>query len=207
MDVVSNPLESRKLEIAMFSYNPLNKRLKIRKIGTTDELYDYIEKTSDQIGVRFPIEYLEKARVVGIFMDGKLLGGFAIVPGKNLRVLESIKDKKKNIQIPENVSELTGLWLDESIRSFFSTRLWIHIYFDILTHENQYFVYSYSLKKKNLRKLYDNFPKQVIYRGLIEKLPGMEEDDYESIELISKKDVLFFPFKNFDFFIRRMGRT
>ena len=33
-------------------------------------------------------------------MDGKLLGGFSIVPGKNLRVLESIKDKKKKYSNP-----------------------------------------------------------------------------------------------------------
>lgn len=162
------------------------------------------------IDVLLPLEYLQRSKVVvcrhkktGIFF-----GGYVIVKEGALRVLESIPEfdvSKVSVDL-SNVAEITGLWLDptKADTKFASFLFWLKLYTDLAFSRFDGFVYAYTLKKKNLQKIYGTFMPTVLFSGMTKKLIGMSEAEEESVEFIPKKRVVFAPVRHFSFVGRRL---
>jgi hypothetical protein len=191
----------------MLLINKLNKQYTIKRITNLRSLRSYQEKTASYIDVKFPMDYLQGSKVFAIYKNSKMVGGYSIISNKPLRVVESLKDESVKENLPANIAEITGLWMNKNVRSDYSFYLWLHMFFEIMKDQNKHFVYAYSVKKKNLENLYSSFPKKVLYRGIVEQLEGMDGEDYESIELVSKKDIYLFPFYKFSFFRKRLVKS
>jgi hypothetical protein len=180
--------------------------IKIKRIKKIPDYINYLEKTEHAIGVRFPIEYVLGQKVYGIFSDKKLIGGYSIIESGSLRVVESVKTKGVNPENLKNLSEITGLWIDKKHSKQCSFKLWLHMYKSVLLSKNSKFIFAYSTDKKSLNRLYSQFPTTCLYRGKVEALQGMAGDEYESIEVVAKRDVLKYPFANPGFLLKRSRR-
>jgi hypothetical protein len=173
------------------------------------DLKIYQEKTFDQIGVMFPLEYLRNS-LIRIFKDKKtneMIGGFALVLNTKLRTLESIPHNfHNNAYNEENTLEVTGLWLDRKIKNgLLSTKFWLYFFKDVYAQKNKdYIIYAYDLKKPKLQKLYSKGSPNILYRGQTKKLKGMLSESIESIEVVRRDSIVYLPLKNIHFFAKKI---
>jgi len=184
--------------------------MNIRTLTATEDLEKFRTITATYIDVLFPLDYLQQSKVVVCSLpSGEFCGGYMLVPqGKlPLRVLDSIpnKDFAKIETDLSNVAEITGLWLDskKANTTFCSIIFWFKLYLDLATSKYDGFVYAYTLKKKNLGKIYATFGPTSLFEGATKQLDGMEQPEMEAVEYIAKKKVRFAIFKHFSFLSRR----
>lgn len=173
------------------------------------DLKIYQEKTFEQIGVMFPLEYL-RSSLIRIFRDkatNQIIGGFALVLNTKLRTLESIPHNfYSSVYNENNTLEVTGLWLDRKIKNgLLSTKFWLHFFKDVYAQKNKdYIIYAYDLEKPKLQKLYSKGSPNILYRGQTKKLKGMLNESIESIEVVKRDSIIYLPFKNIHFFAKRI---
>ncbi len=183
--------------------------MKIKILTSNEDLETYRRLTEKYINVLFPLEYLKRSRVV-VFRhgNGDICGGYVLVKSGPLRVLESIPDEHR-AKIPidiSNVAEITGLWLDpkKADSIFCSVALWLTLYFGLLFSSFDGFVYAYTLKKSNLKKIYATFHPISLFEGLTKQLEGMPLPEEEAVEFVSKRQTIIAPFRHYKFLTRRI---
>ena len=183
---------------------------KILKDDRELELFrDYAER---YISVRFPLDYLQKSKVVAYYSEeGRMCGGYAFVLKPPFRVIESLPEfvRKRSEALRkvsmESLFEFTGLWLSPEIRCRrIASRFWFQIYRDILTLGKSHFVYAYSLDKPALGKLYSICRPDVIFQGETKILAGMKRAENESVEMSSLARVAVAPLLRPQLLTRRL---
>jgi len=184
--------------------------MNIRTLTEIADLEVYRSLTAKYIDVLFPMEYLQQAKVVVCSTaSGEFCGGYMLVPqgGLPLRVLDSIPDDDlAKVQTDlANVAEITGLWLDakKANTTFCSLVFWLKLYADLATSSYDGFVYAYTLKKRNLAKIYATFCPTTLFEGMTKQQDGMAQPELEAVEYIDKGKVRTAPFKHFSFVSRR----
>lgn len=172
-----------------------------RVLKDEQSLAAYSILTEKHISVRFPVEYLQKSRVVALFNEaGEICGGYVLVLKGPFRVIqslpESVRDHSPDLQriAPKQLFELTGLWLSPKVTSKpVVLSFWLRLYFDILSTRKSHFVYAYSLNKKSLSRIYGVVNPRVIFRGLTQMQPGMKQPESESVEIASVVRLALIP--------------
>jgi hypothetical protein len=189
--------------------------MRIKRLTSDEDLEIYRQLTDKYINVLFPLEYLKQSKVVVLrHKNGDICGGYMLVTEGPFRVLESIPDEQRaKISMDlSNVAEITGLWLDakKADSLFCSAGLWITLYFAALFSSFDGFVYAYSTKKRNLKKMYASFGPVSLFEGETRQLEGMPLPEKEAVELVTKRQAALIPVKNLKFFTRRftvVGRS
>ncbi len=184
--------------------------MNIKTLTATEDLEKFRSTAAEYIDVLLPLEYLQRSKVVVCTTcDGSYCGGYMIVQKGPLRVLNSIpkEDYAKLTVNLDNVAEITGLWLDSTkTRSCFcSTAFWLKLYFDMAVSGYSGFVYAYTMKKKNLAKIYSTFKPTTLFRGETKQLEGMDNAEIEVVEHVNKLKVVFAPILHFNFLTRRIN--
>lgn len=182
--------------------------MKVITLTSDADLEKYRHLTQKYIDVLLPLEYLKGSKVV-VFRhsSGEICGGYVLVKEGPLRVLESIPDDqfaKINIDLT-NVGEITGLWLDakKADSLFCSVALWLNLYFTLIFSSFDGFVFAYTVKKTNLKKIYSTFKPTLLFQGQTKQLEGMDAPEVEAVKYISKRQAIFVPFRHKTFLIRR----
>ncbi|MCB0411576.1 MAG: hypothetical protein KDD22_03575 [Bdellovibrionales bacterium] len=172
------------------------------------DLVEYAQKTHEQIGVDFPVEYFNQGFIRGCRdLEENLVGGYALITDGPLRTLESLPDDFKNPYDPEDLCEITALWLNRDSRHGLpSCQFWYQFCRDI-SHisSKSHFIYSYSLKNEKLRNIYSLVKPEVLYQGQVKKLVGNKETGVESVEVARKNSFVYFPFYSFHRFAHRLA--
>ena len=192
---------------------PVGKRdttVKIKTLTSDEDLDTYRHLAEKYINVLFPLEYLKRSKVVAFrHSDGGICGGYILVKSGPLRVLESIPDEQRAKISTDlsNVAEITGLWLDsrKADSLFCSVSLWLTLYFSLLFSSFDGFVYAYTLKKSNLKKIYATFHPVSLFEGLTKQLEGMPFPEEEAVEFVSKRQAVLVPFRHYKFLTRRVS--
>ncbi len=183
--------------------------MKFRKLESDSELENYRQAIAPHIDVLFPLEYLKQGYVYGYYCDqGQLCGGFALITEGPFRVLESIPDFEEFNLDPhlKNTAEVTGVWLSSKNRTkYCSLKFWIKLLSTILLNKKKYFVYAFSNKKTNLKKLYSKADPVTLFSGETKQLPGMDSADDETVQVILKSRILTQSLKHSDFFLKRIS--
>lgn len=171
-----------------------------------DDLLVFQQKAFEKIGVHFPISYLKQGIVRG-FRDKKnnLVGGYALIKDGPLRTVESLPCQSLLKYNPDELFEVTALWLERSFKSgLISCKFWLNFCRDIYSQfDKKYFIYAYDLHNKKLQKIYKNANPDIVYRGKVKKLVGNEYAGVESIELACRKSLILTPFRSFPKFIEK----
>ncbi|MBT8340199.1 MAG: hypothetical protein HKP58_07670 [Desulfatitalea sp.] len=182
--------------------------MKLRALKTEEELEWYRRSAHQYIDVLFPLEYLQRSRVVACLDDtGSICGGFIIVLEGPFRVLEQIPGGE-TVDLPiktEKTAEITGLWRTKSwCKKHGSASLFIRLGFEIFRSRKKYFIYSYTLRKPHLGEIYSFVNPKVLYQGDV-FLPGMDAADEESIEVFTVWNCLAALFRSPAFILPRLS--
>ena len=154
--------------------------LEIRDItGDIDLLNRYLDLAGTIEGVRYPTAYItEQGKCFAMFKGDKIIGGYVIIYSGPFRTLEAAKTLCKDKSLlnsvdPDDLVELGGLWMDPNDSNYkSSTRVWAHMYGQIVGSGKTNMIYGYKLDRKGLSKMYSQCRPVVLFRG---ELPGKFE--------------------------------
>lgn len=181
------------------------RQIRFRRIEDERSLARYSEWTQRYLDVKYPQEYLSRARVVALVSEGplgevdKILGGYIIASKPPFRVLEQLPRQvvEGNAELAARINrclELTGLWIHPQLRcGRLRFQLWWSLFMDTLKEcmrGRHFLLYSYDSSKKKLGEMYQFSKPSRIYEGRV-FIPGMTEANDEIVEIGSALSVVF----------------
>ena len=182
--------------------------LRIERVKAIEALREYRRRTRLMVDVNLPMEYLLRSKVFGFYdEDNSLIGGFLIVMAGDLRSLTQLPAKGL---IPDHVDEwdigeVNGLWLAPTVRKkSISIKFWLHVAKEVIFSGKKHFIYTYTSKKKHLGDIYSNVKPITLFEGETEILPGMDESEMETIQLVEVKNIVKAVFSTPQFFMKRL---
>lgn len=157
------------------------KTIQARKDHHFDKFAKEFQK---DMGYEVPANFLRKGKLfIVINPEGEYVGGFAFVAKHPLRSLEEIPPSYPIFADPQQVGEVTAVWLKDKAYGF----QWsIHFVIQAILSPIKYFVYSYPISEVQLGKYYAAGDPFCIYKGPIVRLPGHNENpEPESVEILT----------------------
>ena len=150
-----------------------------RRIERADQLSDFkagyernlAERSSNELELSLPIDYLSTSRVVGVFdRRGQLLGGFVMRFEPPFRCLQAVPEAVKSrspllLSVPDaQLCELTCIWRNRALSTMaFATAVWPRIILDCVRSQRKYIL---GLGFENrMNDTYQVWSPQLIYRG------------------------------------------
>jgi hypothetical protein len=183
-------------------------------LKNVDQLSLYQEQTAHRVGVELPMDYLQRARVIGLIDRDttRLAGGFVMAYQGPLRCLAQIPEADSHSRAlidryGDQCFEINGLWLDHHQAPSGSS---FHLYMRCMQEAIQLslsgktkYVYAYSAENHKLRKFYQNFNSKRIYEGPIKPLPGLHKIEDEVVEMGCMKRLPLTVLRNPGFLVKR----
>lgn len=186
--------------------------MKSKLLTKIKELELFASKCEQHLDLKYPIEYLQRAKVRAfIAKDKSMIGGYVLAFEGPFRVIESLPDSViasspwTKSEVLDQCYEVTGLWLDKKVVSKSTNFLfWATMYRDMIFNNKKYFVYAYDLEKSYLKKLYSIVNPQVIYEGETKVMAGMKTACKESVEVASVNYIRFGIIYGWDYFAKKL---
>jgi len=185
-----------------------------RIVQDEQELEVFRAQAENYLSIRFPLDYLRNGQVTAFYSkEGRMIGGYALISQPPFRVLTSLPDEVlaasphlKRVPMA-SLFEITAFWLaPECQQKRASFHLWFRMYRDAIALGKSHFIYSYSLAKPSLGRLYSICRPTVLFRGETKLLEGMARVERESVELSSMARAVFFPILRPRFLLGRFFR-
>jgi len=183
-------------------------------LSSNHELFRYQRETAERVDVELPMDYLQRARVIGLVDNHshEILGGFTFAYQGPLRCLSQIPDEEQlqNSLIQkykESCFEINGLWLDHSrAPNGSSFQLYLRCMEEAIRLSfkgKPKYVYAYSADNEKLRRFYRNFNSKKVYEGPIQMMPGMRKLENEVVEMGCMKRLPITVLRNPGFLLTR----
>lgn len=96
---------------------------KFRKLSTGQELNFYAETYEQCSGLPVPSSYLEANHIFGIYIQNRMIGGFILGSGNQLRTIEFFAAKEAHeslynqMEVLNSYTEICCFWIDRAFRS------------------------------------------------------------------------------------------
>lgn len=146
-------------------------KIVFRTIKSEEETEQFINKVENYSGVRLPLTYVKRSKVVGAFLHGKLAAGYMIVTKAPFRSLSFVPDsiKKSNEFFDKdqfNMMEVNGLWIGPSIKKpRLQFRVWLNLAKDIIFSRKNYLLLMSNSKNRNIEYLHSLTNPKTLYEG------------------------------------------
>lgn len=162
-------------------------KLDFKTITRKEELDLVLDKIENYTGVRLPMDYVNRSKVVGVFSQEKLVAGYLLVTTPHFRSLLFVPDqvKKEDAFFSENVYEMmevNGLWISPALKTpGLQVRVWVHLIKDIFLSRKKYVLLMRNSKNKSMEKLLGMANPKKLFCGKPELMAG--EKTHDSIEV------------------------
>ena len=180
---------------------------RIKRVRGLEEATRFQKETKEYIGIEFPLSYLRRSKIFAVYRGEKMVGGFLVVMEGPLRSFESLPNLT---YLPRkvdrwDVAEVNALWLAPELRkNALSIIFWLFVISTLLLSGRKYFTYTYSTQKYKLKEFYGRANPQTIYQGKTKVLEGMVEEDFESIDIVSRGNIALAPIRNLKLIFKRV---
>jgi hypothetical protein len=190
--------------------------IRVRRLTTPAELAAFRAAAHRVLHIEYPLDYLERSRVIGVCDEGgELLGGFAIDsrgPFRSLTQIPAEDQARMAFELAElarSAAEINGLWLSGKVRSpLLIAWFWLTLGWEMVRSGRRRVVYSYVMSDARLKRMWGAMESQVLYQGWVDQLPGMTGPERESVECARIWTAVLTPFLRPGWFARRvLGRT
>jgi hypothetical protein len=85
------------------------------------------------------------------------------------------------------VGQINGVWLSPEVRTpILPVTFWRQLIGHLLTLDKQRFLFTFDHKNKQMRKITGWLRYDVLYSGLTEQLPGMQQPSQETIAVLHR---------------------
>jgi len=176
----------------------MNPVVEMRELISSEEIESFQKAFNEVLGYStVPLSYFHDGECHAMFIDGKIVSGFALISGfhKLRSVMQMPKNKifdlitylckvQSHEDALENLADFTGLFLKDKRHSFTFSLYMLKI---CLFHPCRYFIYSYQVSEERLGNYYGRGKPQRIHTGVPEHLDGHHSImEPEHVEIMSK---------------------
>lgn len=146
-------------------------KIKFKTIESEAETKLFLDKVENYTGVRLPLNYANRSKIVGVFLQNKLAAGYMIVTKPSFRSLMFVPDRiKASNDFFKNDSyemmEVNALWIGPLIRSpRMQFGVWLNLIKDIFWARKKYLLLMSDSKNKNIEHLHSFSNPESLYEG------------------------------------------
>ena len=152
--------------------------LNIRTIEDDKGIELFIDRVESHTGVRLPTLYAKNSKVVGVFSNNKMVGGYMIVTKPGFRSLQFVPDSVKNehsfFQNDDyEMMEVNGLWIGPGIKTPKAQfKVWMHLIKDIFFARKKYLLLMSDSSNRTIKKLHSLAHPTVLFEGAPQVMTG-----------------------------------
>lgn len=152
--------------------------LEIRTVEDNKGIELFIERVENYTGVRLPEPYVRNSKVVGVFSNEKMVGGYMVVTKPGFRSLLFVPDPvKKEHSFFQNddyeMMEINGLWIGPGIKTPKAQfKVWMHLIKDIFFARKKYLLLMSSSNNKSIKRLHNMANPTILFEGTPQLLAG-----------------------------------
>ncbi|NKB34097.1 MAG: hypothetical protein GKR91_13475 [Pseudomonadales bacterium] len=163
-------------------------KLVFKTIKSRSETSQVIQKIERYSGVRLPDDYVNRSKVVGVFLHNQLAACYMLVTQPNLRSLMFVPDQiKKSNSLFSNddyeMMEVNGLWIGPSLKKpAMQIRVWMHLVKDIFSARKKFVLLMRDKRTKSMEKFMDMTNPISLYEGSPNLMTG--EKTHNNIKVV-----------------------
>ena len=152
--------------------------IEFREITSTEETNLFLDKFENYTGVRLPVDYAKKSKIVGVFAHGKLSAGYMLVTKPGFRstmfVPDAIKAQSPFFENDEyDMMEVNGLWIGPAIRTpQLQFKVWLRMIMDVFMSKKKFLLLMCDTRNENIKKLHNLTNPNFIYEGSPNTMSG-----------------------------------
>lgn len=145
--------------------------IKFIEIENEREIELFIDKIEYFTHVRLPKSYVNNSKIVGAFLQDKMVGGYMLVTKPQFRSLMFVPDHVKSSHPffqndTYEMLEVNGVWMGPAIKSpKLQFRFWMKLLFDVLMAKKKYLLLMSNLKNRNIEYLHSLSNPEILYQG------------------------------------------
>lgn len=171
--------------------------VEMRELISSEEIKSFQKAFNDVLGYStVPLSYFHDGECHAMFIDGKIISGFALISGfhdlrsvmqmPKARITDFLTHGPKDVL--ENLADFTGLFLKDKRFSFMFSLYMLRV---CLLHPCRYFIYSYQVSEERLGNYYGRGKPRRIHTGVPEHLDGHHSImEPENVEILSKWGII-----------------
>ena len=162
-------------------------KLKFKTLVKHQDISDFLDKIEHHSGVRLPIEYVKRSKVVGAFLHDQLVATYMLVTSPGYRsmlfVPDAVKDKNGFFsQDSFDMLEVNGLWISPALKTpYLQMCVWAKLIKDIFLCKRKYVLLMRSKRNRSMEKFLGMANPELLYEG--EPLPMAGEKTHEVIQV------------------------
>lgn len=162
-------------------------KLEYKVIRTKKETELVLDKFENHAGIRLPLDYADKSKIIGVFLRGRLVSSYMLVSKPPFRSLLFVPNefKKRNafFKIGSNeMMEVNGLWIGPALKKpSTQLRVWMHLVRDIFGSRKRYVLLMQNSRNKNMERYMNMAKLTSIYKGAPSVKSG--EQTHDSIKV------------------------
>lgn len=146
-------------------------KLIFRTITEESALEEVLDKVENYSGVRLPIAYARRNKIVGAFLHNKLVAGYMVVTKPEFRSLMFVPsghESLKSLSAIDNydMMEINGLWLSPAVKTpILQAKVWFHLIKDIFLSKKKYVLLMRNRRNKNMERFLNMANPTELYSG------------------------------------------
>jgi hypothetical protein len=147
------------------------RKLEFRTITDKDGIENVLNIVERYSGVRLPLDYAKRNKVVGAFSQNKLVATYMVVTQPNFRSLMFVpSDNWKNTDLSVtddyDMMEINGLWISPALKTpLLQARIWAHLIKDIFMSKKKYVLLMRDSRNKIMERFLNMANPTTLYDG------------------------------------------
>lgn len=146
-------------------------KLIFRTIESNEEMDQYLSKVENYSGVRLSTSYASQGKVVGAFLNDKLVAGYMLITSPAFRSFLFVPDHIKTTnqfceQDQYDMMEVNGLWIGPALKTpKLQIKVWLKLVRDIFRCRKNFVLLMRNARNKNMERFMGMANPVKIYQG------------------------------------------
>lgn len=162
-------------------------KLIFKSAVSEEEIDEVLEKIEGYSSVKLPLEYAKNGKIVGAFLQDKLVACYMLITKPSFRsklfVPDAVKSSHEFFKKDEyEMMEVNGLWIGPSLKKpSMQVRVWFEMVKDIFLAKKKYVLLMQNSNNRCMKKYLSMANPTVLYKGQPQLMPG--ERTHKTIEV------------------------
>ncbi|MFK7865251.1 MAG: hypothetical protein AB8B95_13615 [Pseudohongiellaceae bacterium] len=188
-------------------------KLEFRTLTSEASIEDVLDIVERYSGVRLPIDYAKKNRVVGAFSQDKLVATYMVVTKPDFRSLMFVPDKCwKETSLSNcddyDMMEINGLWISPALKTpIMQARVWAHLIKDIFLAKKKYVLLMRDSRNKIMERFLNMANPTTLYDGPPMLMAGANSHDNIQVSFTTRWQIVLNTPKYINEISNRMKRA
>ena len=187
--------------------------LEFRTITDKDGIENVLDKVERYSGVRLPTEYANKNKVVGAFLQEKLVATYMVITKPNFRSLMFVSGdnwKQTNLSVTDDydMMEINGLWISPALKTpLMQARIWAHLIKDIFMSKKKYVLLMRDSRNKIMERFLNMANPTTLYDGPPMLMAGATSHAMIQVSFTTRWNIILNSYKYVSEIRNRMKRA